>query len=307
MNKHSIYYFYLLIAASLWGLNFHLAKVLLTYSSVFVAGFWRYVFGVLVLFLMAFRSIPSWSVLRQHAGGLFLIGFIGLFGFNCLFFIGMSKTSAINASLIAALNPALTLIFSYFMLRTTINQNQVFGIILALFGVALLLLKGNLASFSNLSISEGDGWMLLACIVFALHNVWVKKYGGGLAGNAFTFLTNGICLLGFLLVMPFMGWTDPTSFDTPFWLAAIGMGALGTATAYFLWNISIAKVGAPQAGVFINLVPLSAALLALLFGETIYVYHVYSGLITLMGIFVMQQKVRKPIRGFLLAKKEVHK
>lgn len=287
------YWFFLAFATISWGLNFHLAKVMLEDSSAIEAGLWRYIFGVGVLLFFLWGDWPKWSAVKQQFKPLFLVGFIGLFGFNYFFFVGLSKTSAVNAALIAGLNPASTLILSRAILKTNITQSQVAGIVIALFGVVFLILKGRIFSFLQLELNEGDAWILLANLVFALHSVWVKQYGGYLSNRHFTFLTNLFCLLGFAFLLPFFEFGNVGSYSMRYWLAALGIGGLGTALAYYFWNRGIGHLGAPQAGIFMNMVPLSAALFALLFGETIRFYHIVSGLAIISGVVLMQLSRRR--------------
>ncbi len=279
---------YLLMATTCWGLNFHLAKLMLSSSSAIEAGLWRYLFGVSVLLIVTARYLPTWQDIRSNLKPLLLIGGIGLFVFNFLFFTGMQYTTAINASLIVGLNPATTLILSSFILGLRISGRQALGIVIAFLGVTLLVLKGNISDLSAVQISVGDLWIFAANIVFALHHVWVKKYAGKLNNRTFTFLTNAVCLLGFVLVIPFQGVGEATEYPAIYWLAAMGMGALGTALAYIVWNLGIAKVSAPKAGIFMNFVPMSAAIFAVIFGESLYLYHLISGLLVISGMVIMQ-------------------
>jgi drug/metabolite transporter (DMT)-like permease len=160
-------------------------------------------------------------------------------------------------------------------------------------GVTFLVLKGNVTDLSQVQISTGDLWIFAANVAFALHHVWVKKYAGKLNNRTFTFLTNAVCLLGFVLVIPFQGVGSVTDYPGLYWLAALGMGGLGTALAYIVWNLGIAKVGAPQAGIFMNFVPVSAAIFAVIFGESLHLYHLISGLLVVSGMVIMQG-VKRP-------------
>jgi drug/metabolite transporter (DMT)-like permease len=285
---------YLLMATTCWGLNFHLAKVMLATSSAMEAGLWRYIFGVTVLLLVSYRHLPTWRDIRDNAKPLLLIGGIGLFVFNFLFFTGMQYTTAVNASLIVGLNPATTLVLASLILGIRISRRQTLGILLAFVGVIYLVLKGNLSDISQMNISTGDIWIFAANVAFALHHVWVKKYAGKLHNQTFTFLTNAVCLAGFVLVMPFQGIGSIGDYPGLYWLAALGMGGLGTALAYMVWNLGIAKVGAPQAGIFMNFVPMSAALFALMFGESLHLYHLISGLLVVSGMIIMQGIKQQP-------------
>ena len=277
-----------LIAATTWGLNFHFIKVMLGESSALEAGLWRYVFAVIPLSLLLYKNVPSWIEIRKNLNTILIIGFAGLFLFNFLLFVGMSYTSAVNAGLIAALTPALTLVFSAWILKTPIYPRQIFGVSIALFGAIYLISKGKLNSLAQLSFSLGDLIMIAASIMFALHNVWVKQYGARLSNSHLTFLTNFVVMLGFLAVF----WLQPvgnfTSYSSTYWLASLGVGVLGTSIAYYLWNLGIAQIGAPRAGIFLNAVPLSAAFFALFFGEPLYSYHWISATIIIGGVLVLQ-------------------
>ncbi len=281
-------YLYLIMATACWGLNFHLAKYMLGSSSALEAGLWRYLFGVGVLLLVSYRHLPRWSDLKRQWKPIFLIGMVGLFIFNYLFFTGMQYTTAVNASLIVGLNPATTLVLSSLILGIRITRRKALGIAVAFVGVVYLVLKGNLTDLSQVRLSTGDFWIIGANVAFALHHVWVKKYSGKLHNRTFTLLTNSVCLLGFLAVIPFEGVGDFGTYPSLYWLAALGMGGLGTALAYIVWNQGLATVGAPQAGIFMNFVTFFAAAFALFFGESLYLYHLVSGMLIVAGMLVMQ-------------------
>ena len=237
--------FLLIGSATFWGLNFHLAKIMLVYVNFIEAGFWRYLLGVGFLFFLLLRSHswPSISQIRKGMKGILLVGLIGLFGFNQFFFLGMKYTSALNAALIVSLNPATTLLMSHWILKSTITRQQKTGMLLALVGVVYLLTKGHPTQLMEISWSLGDLLILGANILFALQNVWVKIYVGTFNNRVFTFLTNAVCLLAFILMLPVWGMNTPALSHADFWLSILGIGILGTSLAYLFWNKGIQQVG----------------------------------------------------------------
>ena len=293
--KYSLYF---TIAAIFWGLNFHLGKIMFVYSNYVEAGFWRYSFGVTTLLILLIRheskqsillqSISLLSIFLKHKKAFLSIG-ICLFFFNYIFLLALSQTQAINSSLIAALNPAIILLLSSMILKTKIKPWHIMGIIPAFTGVVYLTFKGNFASISQVVIAKGDLWMVVACVFFALQHVWVKKYGEGIKNEHITFFTNLICVIGFIVVVPFYGMGDVAHYPVSYWLAAMGMGVCGTAIAFWCWNTSIAAKGAAQAGVFINVIPLSTSISAYAFGEQIELYHLISASLIICGILFMQR------------------
>jgi len=260
---------------------------MLEYSSFVEAGFWRYFFGVGALYLLSLKIRPSFQDLKSNFKQLFLMGFIGLFGFNILFFIGLQHTSAVNASLVVSTNPAITFILSALILKTTINRYAVLGILVAFSGVLFLFSEGNLFNLMEIIPSKGDLMILGATTIFAFYNIWGKKFKSTISNSHLTFWTNAFCWIGFIFLMPIIGDFQIVQYDWRFWGASIGIGVLGSALAYLFWNEGIKKIGAYQTGIFGNLIPVTTALFAPLFGASIHFYHIISGILVLFGMWIL--------------------
>ena len=279
-------------AAIFWGLNFHLAKIMLSYVSFVESGFWRYVLGVGFLFFLQLRS-RTWIPLADIRKGIkviMLIGWVGLLGFNLCFFLGMQYTDPLNAALIVSLNPGTTLLMDHWLLKSPINRQQKIGMSVALLGVVYLLTKGHMEQLLELRFAKGDLLIFSGNVVFALHNVWVKKYAGAYSNLVFTFLTNVACLLGFVILLFFVGIHTPSIVHVDFWLSILGIGILGTGLAYLFWNKGVQQVGPSNAGLYMNVVPLATAVFAIFFGGQLYMYHLVSGCLILLGLFFVQRK-----------------
>jgi len=283
MNRAFLYF---LITAIFWGANFHFAKHMLQSVNFIEAGFWRYLFGIIPLVVVVIGNIPKLTEIKENIKGILLVGVIGIFGFNLFFFLGLVNSPAINGALIISLTPATTILFSSLILKTPLQKNQIIGTLISLFGVLFLLLKGNIWDFVNFAFSWSDVLFLIAVALFGLQNVWIKIHNTNLANKDFTLLTNVVCLICFALVLPFIGISSFTSHAPSFWQAALGIGFFGTAIAYLLWNKGIQLTSANKAGIFINVVPLSAACISLALGESIQDYHLISGLFIIAGVLV---------------------
>lgn len=279
---------YLLIATATWGLNFFLAKMMMESSSALEAGFWRYFIAVLILAPILWKQLPSWKVVWQNSKLLLGVGLVGIFGFNYFFFIGLSGTSAINAALIMSLNPALTLVLAWIIYGQKISAAQSMGILLAFLGVLFLISKGRPWELSGLEMGPGDRYMWVANFAFAAYHLGVRQYKGSIQNLHFTFFTTLICCFCFLLIIQPYSLSEPTTYPMEFWYAAVGMGGPGTALAYFAWNHGAAGLGLGRAAVFMNTVPFFTSLFALLFGATLFIYHLWSGLLIIAGLLVIQ-------------------
>jgi len=244
---------FLIIAAILWGLNFHFASFMLKEATFLESATWRYVFGVVPLLLLSSKSLRKMKFDTIPLKGILLVGIIGLFGFNMLFFLGLKYTSPVNAALIISLNPMTTIYLSALIVKTRITKFHIIGAIISLLGVAILLTKGNLSNILLVDLNKGDFLILLANIVFALHHVWVKQYKNNFSTFNFTALTNLVCLLCFLVLLPVSSFTIGIEHTTNYWLWATGIGTFGTAIAYLLWNQGISELGANKARVKISI------------------------------------------------------
>ena len=277
---------FLLTAAIFWGLNFHFAKFMLGESTFIEAGSWRYIFGVVAIVLILLGTAKMKPSTAIPYKGIFLVGFIGLFGFNMLFFSGLQFTSALNASLIVSLNPITTILLSALILKTQISRMHVLGAIISFFGVLVLLTQGSFEKLAELDLNKGDLMIFGSNIVFALHHVWVKQYKKAFSNLHFTVYTNLICLLGFLAVSLFTQNTIHIDHSNYYWLWATGIGVFGTGIAYILWNSGVSQVGAASAGIFMNAVPLATAIGSLILGLEIQYFHYLSAAIIILGITI---------------------
>ena len=276
----------LLVTALFWGLNYHFGKRVIADAAFAEAGFWRYTFALSILVVVSWRALPGWTDLRRVAGPVLLTGGVALFGFNLGYFLGLRTTSAINGSLIMALNPLTTVLLSALILGTRLTFWQLIGLLVSLAGVLYLVAAGSLDRLLALQLNTGDLFIMGANVSFAFHHVFVRKFGHLLPNAAFTLLVAVACYLSFLIALP-LTTTLPSLDHTPsFWLGALGLGVLGTAVAYLCWNAGIVRLGADAGAVALNLVPLFTALGSLVLGEPLLPIHFISGGLIIGGVAI---------------------
>jgi drug/metabolite transporter (DMT)-like permease len=281
--------FYLILTAIFWGVNFYFAQLMLSESSVVEAATWRYIFGVGTLLIIGWNSLRKIRLQDISIKGVVLLGFIGLFAFNVLFFKGMQLTNAINASLLVNLNPIMTVLFASWLIGVKITRYHIIGATISIIGVAYLLFQGDWTQLQTLQFNRGDLYIFGGAVIFALHNVWVKMYQGNLSSLNFTTLTNIACLTGFLLFMTVQPVSLSVSHSPEYWIWSLGIGTLGTALAYFFFNKGVAMIGPDRASMFLNLVPLTTVVAGIVLGRPLHAYHIVSGLIILTGVTIAQR------------------
>lgn len=244
------------VAAFFWGANFNLAKPVLAEMSAYVAGASRYLLAaaVMVLIVLIRKEVFSTS----HWKAYLTLGVVGVFGFNLFFFLGMETSSAVNGALIMALNPLLTAVLGYFILREKPSNRQLIAFPVGIAGVAIVVLGAG----AHLVVSPGDIFILVAALNWALYNVLVKKM---MPKNVSGIVSStGIMIFGAIaLTIAAVVHHDPFVVPTIHaGSALLTMSLGGGVLAYLFWNASISKLGPSKAAIFINLVPVTAMMIA---------------------------------------------
>lgn len=244
------------LAAVFWGANFNLAKPVVAELGPYIAGASRYILaGVLMVLIVQIRKE---SVPIRYWKQYLTLGIVGVFGFNLFFFLGMETTSAINGALIMALNPLLTGILGYLILKERPSNRQMIAFPVGVIGVTIVVLGAG----AHLEISIGDIYIFVANLSWALYNVLVRKMiprdVSGIANTA-GIMTVGAIALSVLAVSQGGQFTLPT-FPTS--IALIIMTVFGSVLAYLFWNSSITKIGPSKAAMFLNLVPVTSMIIA---------------------------------------------
>lgn len=249
-------YFMATMAAIFWGANFNLARPVLSEMSPYVAGASRYILAALIMVVIT--MIKKETIPLRHLKSYLTLGIAGVFGFNLFFFLGMQTSTAINGALIMALNPLLTAILGYFILKDIPTRKQLIAFPIGVAGVAIVVLGAG----AHIEISIGDFYILLANLSWALYNVLVRKMMpkdvSGIASTA-GIMTVGAAALTLVAILQGDSFIIPTiSTGISLILMAIG----GSVLAYLFWNASITKLGPSKAAIFMNLVPVTTMVIA---------------------------------------------
>lgn len=285
MNTNSVYLL-VGISAFFWGSNFVLAGPILADLSPLWAAAVRFVLGAaLMLALARLRREDLFGLLRRHAGAYLLLGAVGITAFNLLFFHALQTASADSAALIMATNPLLTTLLAAAFLGERPSARHLLALPAALAGVAIVITQGDLGRLASLQVTHGDLLMLGADLSWALYNVLGRRYmppGTPVANTAWA-MTAGAVLL--LVAALFSGTPlQPLGLKASAAMAVMAVG--GTVLAYLFYMIGIERLGAARTAIFLNLVPVSAMLVAALAGTPPTTAQLAGGMLVLGGVTI---------------------
>lgn len=284
------YYIFLVLAVLFWSGNFIFARMVSSSIEPMELSFFRWFF-VLVLFApyILFNSKRLYSALKKDSLILILLGALGIAGFNTFLYYGLETTSATNALLINSGTPIFIIVLSSLILRTHITLVQFFGVVLSTLGVIYLILKGNVDSLSSLEFSNGDLWVVVSSISWALYSIFLKFKPKDISIFDFFSLTLIFGVLILYLVFIYQGYSFDLSFvenDEVVYSLAY-MVIFPSILSYYFWNSATVGIGANKAGQFTHLMPIFGSVLAFFFlGERLESYHLMGMVLIAIGIYL---------------------
>jgi drug/metabolite transporter (DMT)-like permease len=276
------------LTAIIWSGNFIIARGVYKQIPPVSLAFYRWALATVIIFPFAIRKFKSeWPTIKKSWQYLFWISLFGITLFNTLVYVGAHYIPAIDLALIGTTSsPIMATILARIFLKEQIGWTKLAGLFLCIIGVFFLLCKGDFGYLLSLKFSTGDFWILAAALCFAVYTIMVKKKPVAISSLNFLFV---IFALGSLLLLPFFIWEINNSqavIWTPYLFRSIAYLGLGTSViCFWMWNVSIGKLGAARTALFSNLIPIFSSIGAAIFLDEQFTWvHIVSMLIVFAGI-----------------------
>jgi drug/metabolite transporter (DMT)-like permease len=282
---------YASLAASmaLVGSYVGLSKLLVATFPVFLLAWLR--FGIAAVAMAHwFRLAPGEARLSPHDRRLmFWESFLGNFLFSICMLFGVAATSALAAGVVMAAIPAAVAVLSRIFLGAFITRRVTAAIVCAVAGI-LLLAVAKAPADATAATAPWWGYALLlgAVVCEASYVVIGKRLTGNVSPRRISALIN---LWGLALVTPFGLWQaaafDFASVALPTWGLLLFYAIAASMVTVWLWMRGLQHVPAPQAGVFTVMLPVSAALVGVLFlGEPFGSAHLAAFGLAIVGLLL---------------------
>lgn len=251
----------------------------------------RWLGATLLLLVFARRFVMrDWPRLRGHLPLLSAMGGLGFAVFNGLLYLGAHYTTAVNIGILQGAVPIFIIVGMYVAFRRPLIPRQITGVALTLAGVAVITSGGDLSRLLALSVNRGDLLILIAALLYAGYAIGLEKRPAVSSLGLFTVLAGAAFVASIPLTlaeaaMGLLQWPTATG-----WLIVVMVTLFPSFVAQVFFMRGVALIGPGRAGVFINLVPIFAALLAvLLLDETFQGFHALALVLVLGGIALAEQ------------------
>ena len=232
----------------------------------------------------------DWPALRARWIYLTAMGGAGYTAFNALFYVAAHHTSALNLSIIQGAIPALVLIGARAFLKIRFGALQALGAVITMVGVVVIAAQGDPAKLAALAFNGGDVMMVAAAALYAGYTVGLRRRPN-VSGVS---MLAAMAVAAFVTSVPLMIWEIVSGgFIWPTWggLLVLAFVALGPAfVSQLMYMRGVELIGPGRAGVFVNLVPVFGAIMAVvILGEPFAGYHVLALLLVVGGIAIAQR------------------
>jgi len=247
---------------------------------------WLIAAAVLVPFVWS-RLPREWPSVKSHLGSLVFMASFMIFG-STMSVVAVYFTTATNAVLVNASQPTVTAALAWAIVGTTLLSRQRVAIVCAFIGIIIMVARADLGVLLSLDFNIGDLLMLLAVAGWSTYAVLLPRRDYTPDGVTLMFL---IAVTGSVLLAPFVlaeaAFTEPFSFTRPVVLAMAYLSLFPTLLATFSWNVAIRAIGPNRSAIFVNLIPISGAALAVIFlDERLHAYHLLGAAFVLAGIYL---------------------
>lgn len=288
-------YFFMVLTAFFWSGAFIAAKVTAPYIPSCSVTFLRFALATVLMFFIKGWAEKTgmedvYKLKKEDIPKFLFTGIVGMVGYHVLFFAAMNYTTAINSSIIRAIDPIVTVLIAFLFLHQKVPFKQVVGILLSLFGVILTLTGGDLGSLTAMELNRGDMYMLAAVLCWSIYGIYSKNRCKGIPSVAITLYSFMVCAM---VMIPFTLMEKPWEFVPEIslnaWLAVFYMVIFASGFAYYMQQIAIREIGPARSAIFVNLVPVFSTILAVvLLGEELQPIKLFTGLLIIAGVFICQ-------------------
>lgn len=285
---------YLLLALTtlFWGGNAIASRLAVGEISPMALTCLRWTIVIVIALAIARRDLArEWPVLRARWGLILSMGALGFTGFNALFYLGAHYTTAVNLTIIQGAIPVIVLLGALLVFGTRITGLQIAGSIVTLAGVGVIAAQGDLATLVDLTFNPGDLMMLVACLFYAGYTIALRSrpkvsgFAFFAALAAVAFLTSAPLLAieianGAVIWPTFKGW-----------LILLYVALFPSLLSQIFFMRSVELIGPGRAGLFVNLVPIFGAVMAVgVLGEPFHLYHAAALALVLGGIWLAERR-----------------
>ena len=293
-NKFFIAAIYLVCATLFWAGNFIVGKTAsINEIPPISLNFYRWFVAWLILLPFTFRElIKKKDYILNNIGLFIVLGITAVTIFNSALFYSLKFTQVISGVLMISTVPVMIIFISSLLKIEKTNFFQIIGVGFSLTGVLFIITKADIGLLKNLDFNRGDLIMIIAMFSWATYSALLKKKKYELSQIS---LLQVVISFGVIFLIPLyfidMNMGNSIKLEKPFFLTLAYVVLFPGLASFFFWIKGVALIGANRSGVFLHLMPIFGAVMAMvIFNEKFMFYHLLGAAFILMGIILSNRK-----------------
>jgi len=294
-NKIYLASIYLFGATLFWAGNFIVGKIAsINEIPPISLNFYRWFLAWLILLPFTFKELIKKKDYILNNIGLFIImGITAVTVFNSALFYSLKFTQVISGVLMISTVPVMIIFISSLLKIEKTNIFQIIGVGLSLTGVLFIITKADIDILKNLDFNRGDLTMVIAMLSWATYSALLKKKKYELSQIS---LLQVVISFGVVFLIPLyfidINMGNLIKLEKPFFLTLTYVVLFPGLASFFFWIKGVALIGANRAGVFLHLMPILGAVMAMIiFNEKIMFYHFLGAVFIVAGITLSNKKL----------------
>ena len=293
-NKNNFAYLILILTTIFWSGNFIVGKAASIHEiPPFSLNFYRWFFAGLILLPFTYKEIlNNKKYIFDNIGFFIILGVTSITIFNSVVYYSLYYTQVISGILMISTIPVWIIFISSILNIEKTNIFQILGVILSLTGVIFIITKADLNLIKNLDFNKGDLSMVVAMFSWAIYSSLLKRKTFNISQIS---LLEIVIICGLFFLIPIylieVSLGNKIVLGIPFYLTLTYVVIFPGLASFFFWIKGISIIGANRAGIFLHLMPIFGAIMAIvIFDEKFMNYHIFGAIFIIAGITLSNKK-----------------
>ena len=277
----------LILVVFMWGANVGIVKAAYDEIPPILFAAIRFTISGIFLLAITFFCEKGLRIRRADWTKVVLLGGLGLGLYQILWSVGLSLTSASNSALILSTQPLLGALYVDLKKDERVEKGQYGGMLIALTGVILVILKPTVHLRVSLATLIGDLLNLLAsfcgAVFFSARAKPLLRTYSPLRLMSYCMVTGSILLW---MAVPFAAWSPAWGQIGKAWWSMAYAIVIGGILGHVVWYDAIGRIGVTQTLLYQFFIPIWAVLFNHLFlGEEVSLQQILGGALILFGVY----------------------
>ena len=281
------------VTVTLWAASYPWSKVILGWLDPIAAAQVRYGAAAVVLVALTLGSGQLSKVFRSNWKSYLVIGCVGFAVFPVLVFSALSYTSAMNASVIMALSPVMTMVGASVFLGEKLTRRSLIGLAVSVLGAVIAVVGDSPHGLAGFTIDVGEPIMLVAAACLAFYTVASRKLLKPEVPAKINIAL--VVAIGAILLLPvafIFGKAPTTAPSADVVVALLGIVLGSTVLGYLFWMRATQTLGVQTPNLLFNFISVLTIAFAWIGGTAPFPEQLVGAALVIVGVTISAFKTR---------------